>query len=409
MIFEAPAPHRAGRRRGSLEPSRPGLHSSGYFAGSYDCRVVVPGCSRIHVRRPPRSGAARVLVRTVLRGSRGRRSRLLARVGRVPARRPTRRGRRWRSRTCSSAMAPHVSRFVDAAVRRRAPAPTRSRAATRDQDDLFRFKVDFVRRRALPLLKGGAHVAVDAGRRRDRRAADRGRRSTRRSRAARSRAPAARCSIARRAGASARAHSRQPETRGAEALVRRAPARSARIAAGWSSGFPRTLDYWHLVEVAASRAAAARSDDRPRRRLRRRDGFKLTDARMHAARGAERDPLLRALPRARQGLAARKGIRDKDGHGHRRTRSASRWPAARSTRRSPRCTLLRKARRRDRRAGARHRRQPDVPGHRPPHLQRLHEGLHLPEAGAGQHPADRDRRADRRARACRGASRSTAC
>ena len=29
-------------------------------------------------------------------------------------------------------------------------------------------------------------------------------------------------------------------------------------------------------------------------------------------------------------------------------------------------------------------------GHRPPHLQRLHEGLHLPEAGAGQHPAGRD-------------------
>ncbi|MCK7468141.1 MAG: hypothetical protein MZU91_08485 [Desulfosudis oleivorans] len=32
-------------------------------------------------------------------------------------------------------------------------------------------------------------------------------------------------------------------------------------------------------------------------------------------------------------------------------------------------------------------------GHGPPHLQRLHEGLHLPEAGPGQHPADRDRRA----------------
>ena len=48
------------------------------------------------------------------------------------------------------------------------------------------------------------------------------------------------------------------------------------------------------------------------------------------------------------------------------------------------------------------RRQPDVPGHRPPHLQRLHEGLHLPEAGAGQHPADRDARPHRRARAAVG-------
>ena len=32
------------------------------------------------------------------------------------------------------------------------------RAATAAYDDLFRFKIDFVRRRALPLLKGGAHV-----------------------------------------------------------------------------------------------------------------------------------------------------------------------------------------------------------------------------------------------------------
>ena len=35
-------------------------------------------------------------------------------------------------------------------------------------------------------------------------------------------------------------------------------------------------------------------------------------------------------------------------------------------------------------------RQPDVRGDRPPHLQRLHEGLHLPEAGAGRHSAGRD-------------------
>ena len=55
------------------------------------------------------------------------------------------------------AMAPHVSRFlkrlfdVD-------PAASAIADATRAQDDLFRFKIDFVRRRALPLLKNGAHV-----------------------------------------------------------------------------------------------------------------------------------------------------------------------------------------------------------------------------------------------------------
>ena len=34
--------------------------------------------------------------------------------------------------------------------------------ATVAQDDLFRFKVDFVRRRVLPLLKSGARIAVSA-------------------------------------------------------------------------------------------------------------------------------------------------------------------------------------------------------------------------------------------------------
>lgn len=54
------------------------------------------------------------------------------------------------------------------------------------------------------------------------------------------------------------------------------------------------------------------------------------------------------------------------------------------------------ARRRHRGAGHDHARQPDVPGHGSPDLQRLHEGLHLPEAGSRQHPADRDRHPHRR-------------
>ena len=56
------------------------------------------------------------------------------------------------------AMAPHVSRFLERLFDVDAPASAIV-AATRAQDDLFRFKVDFVRRRALPLLKNGAHVA----------------------------------------------------------------------------------------------------------------------------------------------------------------------------------------------------------------------------------------------------------
>src|SRR5207344_2209448 len=57
------------------------------------------------------------------------------------------------------AMAPHVSAFVTRLFACDVPASAIT-AATQAQDDLFRFKVDFVRRRALPLLKNGAHVAA---------------------------------------------------------------------------------------------------------------------------------------------------------------------------------------------------------------------------------------------------------
>jgi NAD(P)H-flavin reductase/NADPH-dependent glutamate synthase beta subunit-like oxidoreductase len=59
------------------------------------------------------------------------------------------------------AMAPHVSRFIARlfSVGTEADALV---AATRAYDVLFRFKIDFVRRRALPLLKGGAHVTATA-------------------------------------------------------------------------------------------------------------------------------------------------------------------------------------------------------------------------------------------------------
>ena len=59
------------------------------------------------------------------------------------------------------AMAPHLSRFVSRlfSVGDEAAALV---AATRSYDALFRFKIDFVRRRALPLTKGGAHVIATA-------------------------------------------------------------------------------------------------------------------------------------------------------------------------------------------------------------------------------------------------------
>src|SRR5262245_45429417 len=55
-----------------------------------------------------------------------------------------------------TSMAPHISRFVARLFRVERQAADLS-AATREQDDLFRFKIDFVRRRVLPLLKSDGH------------------------------------------------------------------------------------------------------------------------------------------------------------------------------------------------------------------------------------------------------------
>ena len=54
-----------------------------------------------------------------------------------------------------------VGRFIAALFSVGADAEALAEA-TRAYDVLFRFKIDFVRRRALPLLKGGAHVEAGA-------------------------------------------------------------------------------------------------------------------------------------------------------------------------------------------------------------------------------------------------------
>src|SRR5215208_4917775 len=58
-------------------------------------------------------------------------------------------------------MAPYVSRFLIRLFDVDEPA-ARIAQATRDQDDLFRFKVDFVRRRVLPMVKSGAAAVSSA-------------------------------------------------------------------------------------------------------------------------------------------------------------------------------------------------------------------------------------------------------
>ena len=117
--------------------------------------------------------------------------------------------------------------------------------------------------------------------------------------------------------------------------------------------------------------------------------------------GARRDALLPVVPRAGEGFLFQGVLRRKDGlvaekpAGHR----PQGLPAGRKdlgdARAAPGGRLHRRAR-----PGLH--RQPDVSRDRPPHLQRLHEGVHLPEAGAGRHPPDRDRGPDRRSGAAVG-------
>ncbi len=196
---------------------------------------------------------------------------------------------------------------------------------THELDPLFRFKVDFVRKRSLP-LRQGRRARPPRSRPTSPSSTSspsRGRISIASGRLPR---PAAICSTARPLPAppaprrTRRAVTAQIDA--LQALVRLLPARS-RLSPWVIFRFPETVDYQNLVQVQRPRADLPEAMLGPDDRLRRRDGFTLTDSRWTHARGAERDRLLHALPRARQGLllegAARQGRRRSS-----RTRSASR-------------------------------------------------------------------------------------
>jgi len=165
------------------------------------------------------------------------------------------------------AMAPHVSRFVKRLFDVDAPASAIA-ASTRAQDDLFRFKVDFVRRRVLPLLKNGAHVA-----------------STPEDDAI-VEALIASQSIADRELAIARVGcallDNEKSNLQFEALKRWCAARlHDRAYRDWIIfRFPENVEPFHLVEVQHPDPRLPEALVGPDWRLRRRDGFTLTDARM---------------------------------------------------------------------------------------------------------------------------------
>ncbi|HEX8027217.1 MAG TPA: FAD-dependent oxidoreductase, partial [Vicinamibacterales bacterium] len=198
------------------------------------------------------------------------------------------------------AMAPHVSRFVSALFGVGVEAEQLV-AATRAYDVLFRFKIDFVRRRALPLLKGGAHVTATADDHAvvapylngdsevalaqygcallDREVTDKT-------------AVAAEIEMLKRWCA---AHVHDPRYR------------------GWVIfRFPENLDYDHLVQVQRPEPDLPEEMFGPDARLRRRQGFQLTDNR-YTRREVLSEIHYCVLCHERDKDTCSKGIRDKEG------------------------------------------------------------------------------------------------
>ena len=154
--------------------------------------------------------------------------------------------------------------------------------------------------------------------------------------------------------------------------------------------------YDDLVRVQRLRPGPPRADDRPGRPPappRRLRADRPADG---AARDRGRDRDLHLLPRARPRHVREGHLREgRLGPEEPARHRARGLPARRAHQRG---APPAQPRRRARRARGDHDQQPDDARHGPPDLQRLHEVVHLPEAGAGQHSADRDEHPHGRAR-----------
>ena len=209
------------------------------------------------------------------------------------------------------AMAPHVSRFITRLFGVGTEADELV-AATRAYDVLFRFKIDFVRRRALPLLKGGAHVTATA--------ADHAFVESGFSRIGsdgemalaqlgcdlldRDEALRADGSDADKAAVAAEIESLK---RWCAAHVHSAGYR------GWVVfRFPEALDYEHLVQIQRPDAELPEQMLGPDAKLRRRQGFALTDPR-YTPREVQSEIHYCVLCHERDKDTCSKGIKDKEG------------------------------------------------------------------------------------------------
>jgi NADPH-dependent glutamate synthase beta subunit-like oxidoreductase/NAD(P)H-flavin reductase len=211
------------------------------------------------------------------------------------------------------AMAPYVSRFLIRLFRIGLDTEVMA-AETRAYDDLFRFKVDFVRRRALPLLKGGSRVeaTLDDHAYVDRVVGGCADESARELMLAR-----AGCALLDRAEA-VRLEGSAEEKEAVAADIERlkrwcaAHVHDPRYRSWVVFRFPEVMDPMHLVHVRRPRAALPELMVGPDDELRRRDGFTLTDGR-YARREFLSEIHYCVLCHERDKDTCSKGIRDKAG------------------------------------------------------------------------------------------------
>jgi hypothetical protein len=222
------------------------------------------------------------------------------------------------------AMAPHVSRFLSALFSVGADADALT-AATRAYDVLFRFKIDFVRRRALPLLKAGAHVEATAEDHALAESITFGMRqlepllSSEASHDAEMRLAAYGCALLDKEATDKAAF-------GPEAWAKAAVAGEIESLKRWCAAhihdpryrgwvvfrFPENLDYDHLVQVRRPDPKLPEEMVGPEEKLRRRQGFQLTDNR-YTRREVLSEIHYCVLCHERDKDTCSKGIRDKEG------------------------------------------------------------------------------------------------
>ena len=160
---------------------------------------------------------------------------------------------------------------------------------------------------------------------------------------------------------------------------------------------PHRLDPEHLVPVETIERDGVTMLRLPEHHWRTRDGFALTDAGMNTQQAL--DQINYCIWCHTQGKdSCSTGLKDRKTGAFQKSPFGVTLAGCPLDEKISEMHTLRAAGQRARRLRHHRHRQSDDGGDRPSHLQRLHEGLHLPEAGPGRHPAGRDRDPEGRAR-----------